>query len=65
MTMAIEVRPPMGGPRTCTRADGNPKSNYGSLAMARRTAKKYRSGARPYSCGCGSVHLGHRTAVEL
>lgn len=61
MTMAIQVRPPIGGPRTCTRSDGRRKSTYSSLAMARQVARRYRGdGLHPYSCACGSVHLGHR-----
>ncbi len=62
MSMAIPVRPPIGGPRTCVKADGTPKSRYASLAVARQVARRYRSdGLHPYSCStCGAVHLGHR-----
>ncbi len=62
MSMAIAVRPPTGGPRTCTRANGLPKDHYPSLAVARKVARRYRSdGLHPYSCStCDAVHLGHR-----
>lgn len=66
MTMAADAKPPVGGPRSCTWADGRAKATYASLAIARRVAKRTAPDLKPYTCDtCGSTHIGHRPPERL
>lgn len=59
--MVADARPLVYPERQCSNLDGTHKVGYRDRHEAQRARRRLRVlDQRPYYCGCGRYHLGHR-----